>query len=110
VADKLQISTISSFNKKQCVLLVADYEMVPQVGQSLDGPFFHSAPNFVSVTPSKDILFAILRRNKVSTCWSSFFLGREAPWSYKLYMPQCRGTPGPRSGSGWVGEQGRGTV
>jgi hypothetical protein len=25
-------------------------------------------------------------------------------------MLQYRGTPGPRSGSGWVGEQGRGTV
>jgi hypothetical protein len=35
-------------------------------------------------------------------------LGREAPWSCKLYMPQYRGMPGPRSGSGWVGEQGRG--
>ena len=23
-----------------------------------------------------------------------------------LYMPQYRGTPGPRSGSGWVGEWG----
>jgi hypothetical protein len=23
-----------------------------------------------------------------------------------LYMPQYRGMPGPRSGSGWVGEQG----
>jgi hypothetical protein len=23
-------------------------------------------------------------------------------------MPQYRGTPGPRSGSGWVGEQGKG--
>ena len=34
-------------------------------------------------------------------------LGREAPWSGKLYMPQYRGTPGPRSGSGCVGEQGR---
>jgi len=30
-------------------------------------------------------------------------LGREA----KLYMPQYRGKPGPRSGSEWVGEQGR---
>jgi hypothetical protein len=29
---------------------------------------------------------------------------REAHWSYKLYMPQSRGTPGPRSGSEWVGE------
>ena len=29
---------------------------------------------------------------------------REAHGSCKLYMPQYRGTPGPRSGSGWVGE------
>jgi hypothetical protein len=29
---------------------------------------------------------------------------REAHWSCKLYMPQYRGTTGPRSGSGWVGE------
>ena len=35
---------------------------------------FVSAPNFVSVTPSMDILFPILRRNKVSTLWSSCFL------------------------------------
>jgi hypothetical protein len=34
-------------------------------------------------------------------------LWREAPWSCKLYMPQYRGMPGPRSGSEWVGEQGR---
>jgi hypothetical protein len=35
---------------------------------------FVSAPNFVSVTPSMGILFLILRRNEVSTHWSSFFL------------------------------------
>jgi hypothetical protein len=35
-------------------------------------------------------------------------LGKEAPWSCKRYMPQYKGTPGPRSGSGWVGEQGTG--
>jgi hypothetical protein len=29
---------------------------------------------------------------------------REALWSCKLYLPQFRGTPEPRSGSGWVGE------
>jgi hypothetical protein len=29
---------------------------------------------------------------------------REAHWSCKLYLPQYRGMPGPRSGSGWVGE------
>ena len=33
-----------------------------------------SAFNFVSVTPSKGILFPLLRRIKVSTLWSSFFL------------------------------------
>jgi hypothetical protein len=32
------------------------------------------ALNFVSVTPSMGILFPILRRNEVSTLWSSFFL------------------------------------
>jgi hypothetical protein len=29
---------------------------------------------------------------------------REAHWSCKLYMPQYRGMPGPRNGSGWVEE------
>jgi hypothetical protein len=29
-----------------------------------------------------------------------------APWYCKLYMPQYRGTPGPRSGSEWFEEQG----
>jgi hypothetical protein len=52
-------------------------------------------------------------RARVSSCicirrWPSRpSLGREAPGSCKLYMPQYRGTSGPRSGSGWVGEQGR---
>jgi hypothetical protein len=77
---------------------------------------FVSAPNFVSVTPFMGILFPILRRNEVSTRWSSLFLiflcfanyilGREAPWYCKLYMSQYRGMPGPRSGSGWVGKHG----
>jgi hypothetical protein len=31
---------------------------------------------------------------------------REAHWSCQLYISQYRGTPGPRSGSGWVGEWG----
>jgi hypothetical protein len=35
---------------------------------------FILAPNFVSVTPSMGVLFPILRRNEVSTFWSSFFL------------------------------------
>ena len=35
---------------------------------------FVLAPNFVSVTPSMGIFFRILRRNEVSTLWSSFVL------------------------------------
>jgi hypothetical protein len=35
---------------------------------------FVLAPNFVSLTPSMGILLPILRRNKVATRWSSFFL------------------------------------
>jgi hypothetical protein len=35
---------------------------------------FILAPNFVSVTPFMVILFPILRRNEVSTHWSSLFL------------------------------------
>jgi hypothetical protein len=52
----------------------------------------------------------------VSNCISSRrwlsrpLLGREVPWYCKLYMPQYRGMTGPRNGSGWVGEQGRGRV
>jgi hypothetical protein len=55
-------------------------------------------------------------RAHVSSCicsrrWPSRpSLGREAPWYCKLYMPQYRGMPGPRSGSGWIGEQGRGRI
>jgi hypothetical protein len=33
-------------------------------------------------------------------------LEREAHWTRKLYMPQYRGMPGPKRGSGWVGEWG----
>jgi hypothetical protein len=33
-------------------------------------------------------------------------LEREAHWTGKLYMPQYRGTPGPKNGNGRVGELG----
>jgi hypothetical protein len=35
-----------------------------------------------------------------------FKVEMEYYWSCKLYMPQYRGMPGPRSGSGWMGEWG----
>jgi hypothetical protein len=50
----------------------------------------------------------------VSSCicikrWPSWpSLEREAHWTCKLYMPQYRGTPGPKRGSGWVGDGGWG--
>jgi hypothetical protein len=34
------------------------------------------------------------------------FLWAKAHWTRKLYMLQYRGTPGPKRGSGWVGEWG----
>jgi hypothetical protein len=46
----------------------------------------------------------------VSSCicikrWPSWpSLQREAHWTCKFYMPQYRGMPGPKRGSGWVGE------
>jgi hypothetical protein len=43
-----------------------------------------SAPSFVFVTPSIDILYPILRRDEVSTLWSSFFLSFMCFASYIL--------------------------
>jgi hypothetical protein len=36
--------------------------------------------------------------------WPS--LERDVHWTGKLYMPQFRGTPGPKNGNRWVGEWG----
>jgi hypothetical protein len=41
-----------------------------------------------------------------SFCGLGIRVKREAHWTCKLYMPQYRGTPGPKRGSGWVGECG----
>ena len=45
-----------------------------------------SALNFVSVTPSIGVLFPILRRGKVSTLWSSFFLSFMCFANCNLYL------------------------
>jgi hypothetical protein len=62
-------------------------------------------PKDMSCTPRASVSSCIC-----SSRWPSRpSLGREASWYCKLYMPQYRGTPGPRSGSGWVGAgQGKG--
>jgi hypothetical protein len=46
-------------------------------------------------------------QSKTNDRWPSRpSLEREAHWTHKLYMPQYRGTLGPKRGSGWVGEWG----
>jgi hypothetical protein len=47
---------------------------IPGWGSLWIAPPFILAPNFVSVTPFMGILFPSLRRNEVSTHWSSLFL------------------------------------
>jgi hypothetical protein len=42
--------------------------MDPWIWQSLDGPSFVSAPNFVSVTPSMGVLFPINHILKIANC------------------------------------------
>jgi hypothetical protein len=49
-------------------------EWIPRWGSLWMVHHFVLAPNFVSVTPSMGVLFLILRKNEVSTFWSSFFL------------------------------------
>jgi hypothetical protein len=44
-----------------------------------------SAPHFVSVTPFIGVLFPLLRRIKVSTLWSSFFLSFHVEFC-RLYL------------------------
>jgi hypothetical protein len=64
----------------------------------------------------KELMGSATPRARVSSCICSRrlpsrpSLGREAPWSCKLYMPQYRRTPGPRNGSEWVGKHGWGRV
>jgi hypothetical protein len=54
--------------------------------------------------------YPVPHRVRVSSCicirrWPTRpSVKKEAHWSCKLYLPQYRGMPGPRSGSGWVGE------
>jgi hypothetical protein len=57
-----------------------------------------STPEFLTLAAyeSKDGL--------VSHHWKE----RQAHWTHKLYMSQYRGTPGPKSGNGWVGKWGEG--
>jgi hypothetical protein len=47
---------------------------------------FISAPNLVSVTPSKGVLFPLLRRGIVSTLQSSFFLSFMCLGNCILYL------------------------
>jgi hypothetical protein len=53
--------------------------------------------------------WTVLEHRRLSTYKPSRpSLQREAHWTCKLYMPQYRGMPGPKRGSGWVGDWGVG--
>jgi hypothetical protein len=70
-----------------CQRLEADHGMDLWIWQSLDGPSFVTLPNFVSLTPSMGVLFPILRRGKMSTLWSLFFLSLMCLANCILYLP-----------------------
>jgi hypothetical protein len=56
-----------------CLHLEADFGMDPRVWQSIDGPSFHLSSK-LCLPPSMGVLHPILRRGKVTTRWSLFFL------------------------------------
>jgi hypothetical protein len=55
---------------------------------------------------NKSFIFLSGNKKKNKRWPSRPSLEREAHWTCKLYMPQYRGTPGPKRGSGWAGEWG----
>ena len=57
-----------------CQRLEADYGMDPRLWQSLDGPSFRLSSKLCLRNSFHGYFFPILRRNEVSTCWSSFSL------------------------------------
>ena len=52
----------------------------------LDGPSFCLSSKLCLCIPSLDVLFAVLRRGKVSTLWSLFFLSFMCFASCNLYL------------------------
>jgi hypothetical protein len=68
-----------------CQHLEADYGMDPRSSLYMVHLFI-SAPNFVSVPPSKGVLFPLLRRGIVSTLQSSFFLSFMCLGNCILYL------------------------
>jgi hypothetical protein len=69
------LSAKSCWCMQWCKRLEADYGMDPRVWESLDDSSFHLSSKLCLLqTPSMGVLFPILRRGKVSTLWSSFFL------------------------------------
>ena len=59
---------------------------IPGYGSLYMVHLFISAPNFVSVPPSKGVLFPLLRRGIVSTLQSSFFLSFMCLGNCILYL------------------------
>jgi hypothetical protein len=89
---------------KALVALAKDQGSIPSNQRGLQPYRWNNKQYELTNTPRANVSSLICSRR-----WPSQpSLGREDPRSFKLYMPQYRGTAGPRSGSGWVGEQGGG--
>ena len=69
ISESFQQNLASICNSVCIWLLIMGW--IPEWGSLWMAHPFVSAPNFVSVTPSIGILFPILRRDEVSTLWSS---------------------------------------
>jgi hypothetical protein len=71
------LSPKSCWCMQRCQRLEADYRMYPHIWQTLNGLSFHLSPKLClcnSFHAFMGVLFPILRRGKVFTLWSSFFL------------------------------------
>ena len=68
-----RLSASTCWHQQYCLGLVTVYGMYTQVGQSLDGLSFSLCSKIYGSLPL-GILFPLLRKNKISTFWSSFFL------------------------------------
>jgi hypothetical protein len=72
ISGSFQQNLVSEYNGISVWNLIMEW--IPGYGSLLMVQPFISGPNFLSVTPSMGALFPILRRDKVSTLWSLFFL------------------------------------
>jgi hypothetical protein len=79
-----------------------DLEKVPKELKGTATLYVEQQYELTSTPELLSLAAYVLKDGLVSHHW------KEALWTCKLYMPQYRGTPGPKRGSGWVGDWGGG--